>query len=126
MVRQGQLVCLPPAHGLRRLRDRDGRDWPYTRSYLSLAEHYGFWYQTLVHSLNTAGVHGGSRAVPGKFGARAAGLLEYLDEQHYGVKLSDDDLHRVVLWLDCNSEFLGAYEDAVAQARGEVVHPSLE
>ncbi len=107
------------------VRDRDGRDWPYTRSYLSLAEDYGFWYQTLVHSLNTAGVHGGSRVVPGKFGARAAKLLDYLDEQHYGVKLSDEDLHRMVLWLDCNSEFLGAYENAEAQARGELVAPRL-
>ncbi len=107
------------------LRDRDGRDWPYTRSYLSLAEHYGFWYQTLVHSLNTAGVHGGSRAVPGKFGARAAKLLDFLDERHYGVELSDEELHRIVLWLDCNSEFLGAYENPEAQARGELVTPRL-
>jgi hypothetical protein len=30
------------------------------------------------------------------------------------------------LWLDCNSEFLGAYEDPAAQARGEIVKPSLE
>jgi len=34
-------------------------------------------------------------------------------------------LHRITLWLDCNSEFLGAYENAPAQARGEVVHPEL-
>jgi len=107
------------------VRDRDGRDWPYARSYLSLAEHYGFWFQTLVHSLNTAGVHGGSRVVPGKFGARAAKLLDYLDQRHYGVNLSDEDRHRIVLWLDCNSEFLGAYEDAEAQARGELVVPRL-
>lgn len=107
------------------LRDRDGRDWPYTRSYLSLAERYGFWFQTLVHSLNTAGVHGGSRVVPGKFGARAAKLLDYLDQQHYGVKLSDAERHRIILWLDCNSEFLGAYEEPDAQARGELVTPGL-
>jgi hypothetical protein len=108
------------------VRDRDGRHWPYTRSYHNLAEHYGFWFQTLVNSLNTAGVHGGSRVVPGKFGARAARLLDYLDERHYGVKLPEDDLHRIVLWLDCNSEFLGAYENAEAQARGEFVVPRLD
>jgi hypothetical protein len=32
----------------------------------------------------------------------------------------------VTLWLDCNSEFLGAYENPQAQARGEVVKPALE
>ena len=51
--------------------------------------------------------------------------MEYLDEGHYGVKLSDEDLHRMVLWLDCNSEFLGAYERPEAQARGELVSPVL-
>ena len=107
------------------VRDRDGRDWPYTRSYHNLAEQYGFWYQTLVNSLNTAGVHGGSRAIPGRFGARASKLVEYLDDRHYGVKMSHEDFHRVTLWLDCNSEFFGAYENPEAQARGERVEPSL-
>ncbi|MCP4785803.1 MAG: hypothetical protein GY878_19850 [Fuerstiella sp.] len=108
------------------VRDRDGRDWPFTRSYNNLAKEYGFWFQTLINSLNAGGHHGGSRVVPGKFGARASKLLEYLDERHYGVKLSQKDFHRVTLWLDCNSEFLGAYEDPQAQARGQLVKPSLE
>jgi len=107
------------------VRDRDGREWPYTRSYLSLAERYGFWYQTLISSLDLPGHHGGSRVVPGRFGARAAELLNYLDQRHYGVKLSEEELHRLVLWLDCNSEFLGAYENADVQARGEPVAPLL-
>jgi hypothetical protein len=121
----GQQKAIDLSGTVQYLRDRDGRHWPYTRSYLNLAEHYGFWFQTLVHSLNTAGVHGGSRAVPGKFGARAARLLDYLDERHYGVKLTDEELHRIVLWLDCNSEFLGAYENPEAQARGQLVSPGL-
>ncbi len=36
----------------------------------------------------------------GKFGARAARLLDYLDTRHYGVELPDEDFHRMVLWLD--------------------------
>jgi hypothetical protein len=71
-------------------------------------------------------VHGGARTIPGQFGAKAAPLLKFLDESHYDVKLSPQDFARVALWLDCNSEFLGAYEDAVAQVRGELVQPSLE
>jgi hypothetical protein len=97
----------------------------FTRSYHSLAGKYGFYFHVQNGSIN-AGVHGGSRTVAGQFGARAARLLPYLDERHYGVKLSPEDFHRVTLWLDCNSEFLGAYEDAAAQARGELVRPSLD
>ncbi len=37
------------------VRDRDGRNWPYTQSYISLAEEYGFWFQTLINSLNATG-----------------------------------------------------------------------
>ncbi|MFQ5808115.1 MAG: discoidin domain-containing protein [Armatimonadota bacterium] len=96
----------------------------FTRSYNNLAGKYGFYFHVRNGSINT-GVHGGSRTTPGKFGARAAPLLEYLDQRHYGVKLSQDDFHRLVLWLDCNSEFYGAYENTEAQARGEVVWPSL-
>ena len=101
--------------------DRNG----FTRSYNNLAGKYGFYFHVSNGSIKT-GVHGGSRSIAGAFGAKAAPLLKYLDKSHYGVKLSEEDFHRLVLWLDCNSEFLGAYEDAAAQARGELVQPSLE
>jgi len=101
--------------------DRNG----FTRSYNNLAGKYGFYFHVTNGSVNT-GVHGGVRSIAGQFGARAAPLLKYLDQSHYGVKLSEEDFHRIVLWLDCNSEFLGAYEDAAAQARGQPVQPSLE
>ncbi len=100
-----------------------GHGW--SRSYTSLAGKYGFYFHVSNGSINT-GVHGGSRTIPGRFGAKAAPLLKYLGEEHYGVKLSDEDFHRISLWLDCNSEFYGAYENTVAQSRGEVVLPTLE
>ena len=99
-------------------------DYGWTRSYTNLAAKYGFYFHAAKGSINS-GVHGGSRTTPGQFGARAAGLLEYLDQRHYGVKLSEEDFHRLTLWLDCNSEFYGAYEKPELQARGEVVYPSL-
>jgi hypothetical protein len=98
--------------------------YKFTRSYNNLAPGYGFYFHAFNRSINS-GVHGGSRTIPGKFGAQAAKLLKYLDQQHYGVNLSEEDFHRVVLWLDCNSEFYGAYENTEAQARGELVEPSL-
>jgi hypothetical protein len=102
----------------------EGR-YGWTRSYANLAERYGFYYHVANGSIN-AGVHGGARTVPGQFGAKAAPLLKYLSPDHYGVNLPREDLERMILWLDLNSEFFGAYENIEAQARGEVVFPTLE
>jgi hypothetical protein len=98
----------------------------YTRSYNSLAEEYGFYFH--AHSswfIGSSPASAASRTNAGQFGARASKLLDYLDPSHYGVDLSEEDFRRIVLWLDCNSEFLGAYENAEAQARGELVTPRL-
>jgi hypothetical protein len=67
-----------------------------------------------------------SRSIPGKFGAAESKLLKLLAKGHYDVRLSPEDAHRVALWLDCNSDFYGAYENTAAQARGEVVRPKIE
>jgi hypothetical protein len=67
-----------------------------------------------------------ARTIPGKFGARASKLVQLLDKGHYDVKLSPEEFHRITLWLDCNSDFFGAYEDTESQARGEVVKPTLQ
>jgi hypothetical protein len=96
----------------------------WTRSYNNLAGKYGFYFHVSNGSINQ-GVHGGSRTTPGRFGAKASKLLEYMDEQHYGVKLSEEDFHRLTLWLDCNSEFYGSYENTIAQAKGQIVWPTL-
>jgi hypothetical protein len=97
----------------------------WTRSYANLAAKYGFYFHVSNGSINT-GVHGGSRTIPGQFGARASELTKYLSKEHYGVDLSAEDRHRLTLWLDCNSEFFGSYENTEAQARGEIVWPTLE
>ena len=116
-----------PCHEKEKALDLDGavEAGGLTRSYLALAGKYGFWFDVTNGAIKT-GAHGGSRTVPGRFGARAAPLLGYLDEGHHGMRLPPEDFVRIALWLDCNSEFLGAYEEAPAQARGEVVRPSLE
>ncbi len=62
-----------------------------------------------------------AETVPGKFGARASRLFEMLEKGHHDVKLSPEDLHRITLWLDCNSDFYGAYDHIQEQARGEIV-----
>jgi hypothetical protein len=81
----------------------------WSQSYLQLAPRYAFYFDVNNGSINRS-VHGGSRTVVGKFGARASQLMEYLDARHYGVSLSPEERYRVTLWLDCNSEFYGSYE----------------
>jgi hypothetical protein len=97
----------------------------FSRSYTNLASSFGFYYDSTNGSMHRAG-RGGVRTEPGRFGARAARLIGYLDAEHYGVSLSDDEYRRIIVWLDANSDFLGAYEDVEAQQRGEVVWPSLD
>lgn len=67
-----------------------------------------------------------ARTIPGKFGARASRLLAHLDKGHHDVKLTPQELHRLIVWLDSNSDFYGAYEDTDAQSRGQVVRPRIE
>ncbi len=68
----------------------------------------------------------GSRSIPGKIGARASKLYQLLGKGHHEVVLSDEEMRRIVIWLDCNSNFYGAYLDIEKQARGELVLPSLQ
>ena len=89
----------------------------YYASYVSLAPKYGTWkYDTVLDS------------TPGKVGARASKLYELLEKGHYDVKLSEEDMHRITVWLDSYSPFYGVYEPEAgkAQLRGEVVRPTLE
>lgn len=70
--------------------------------------------------------HGGSRSVPGKHGAYGAPLLKYLYKDHYDLELTDQERRRITMWLDCNSNELGAYHDEEAQRRGEIVWPVFD
>jgi len=87
-----------------------------------------FWYpsyRSLRPYTNIAHL-GESETVPGKFGARASKLLALLQAGHHGVKLPPEDLHRLTLWMDCNSEFYGSQTDPAGQAMGKIVQPTKE
>lgn len=68
------------------------------------------------------------RTRPGQFGARASKLIEMLDKGHHDVKLSEEDFHRLTLWIDCCSMFYGVFEKepGEAQLRGEIARAVLE
>ncbi|MHC4535958.1 MAG: HzsA-related protein [Planctomycetota bacterium] len=86
-------------------------------SYHSLAPEYGFWQYGGRH-----------RTIPGKFGARVSKLYKLLQDGHYDVELSEEEMHRITVWLDSCSIFYGVYEKAggIAQLEGKVVYPTLE
>lgn len=79
------------------------------------------------------GKHGGNGAlissnkrsysIPGQDGACASKLYPILKKGHYDVQLTPEEMRRITLWLDCNSNFYGAYMETEKQARGEIVKP---
>ena len=106
--------------------DLSGGGEGWSHSYQTLAENYGFYFNVFNGSFNDPVPIGGSRTIPGKFGAIASPLFKMLEKGHKGVDLPADDLYRLTLWLDCNSDFYGSYENTEAQSRGEIVLPTLE
>lgn len=62
-------------------------------------------------------------SIPGKIGARVSKLYNMLLKGHKDVKLSPEEMRRITCWLDCNSVFYGAYQEAPAQAQGARVWP---
>jgi hypothetical protein len=67
----------------------------------------------------------GSRSPAGQIGARASRLLPYLEPTHHKVKLTPSERRRITLWLDCNSNFYGAYHELRAQGEGQRVEPEV-
>jgi hypothetical protein len=64
-------------------------------------------------------------SLPGQVGAQASKLYPLLLAGHYDVKLTPEEMRRITLWLDCNSNFYGAYAETDRQARGEIVAPKV-
>jgi hypothetical protein len=63
---------------------------------------------------------------PGKFGAYASPLYAMLLKGHHDVKLTDEEMHRLVLFMESNASFLGHDHDARGQADGWIIYPILQ
>jgi len=101
-------------------------------SYRSLARHDRvFSCPGENPALEVVGV-GGSRTTPGKFGAHASGLMLALRSkpQHKKIKLTPDELRRITLWLDLNSNEIGwiGNDRSVikAQKEGKAIWPPVD
>jgi hypothetical protein len=101
---------------------------PKDMSHEGLRE-YTFWFSGAMWQdmcSPYSGIHGGSRTIPGRFGARYCRLGKALmDDTHKDV-ISPEDRHKIIVWIECNSLRLGAYTREVAQMRGELVWPELD
>lgn len=111
----------PEAPDLRKGDWENNPDYRYT-SYDNLRE-YAFFFGSFRNEYDPWTT---PRTIPGRFGARASKLYEILKKGHYDVKLSKEDFHCITLWLDCNSDFFGSYENTEAQAKADIVQPILE
>jgi uncharacterized protein (DUF2267 family) len=102
---------------------------PPNMSYQSLESYAAFWpshaSEYLCPDIETP-IYGGSRFLPGKFGAHFSKLLPYLNSSHYNVALTNDEFRRITLWLDCNSNELGDYFDSTGQRNGKLVWPRID
>jgi hypothetical protein len=102
---------------------------PPDMSYEKLKEGYTFWFSgAMSGDMTTAysGVHGGSRSIPGRFGARNSKIGQALLTAAHRQAVPAEDRHQVILWLDCNSLRLGSYIREAAQLKGELVWPALD
>jgi hypothetical protein len=112
---------VPKAPDLRKGDWKEKPDYRYT-SYENLRK-YAFFFGSFRNEYDPWTT---PRTIPGRFGARASKLYKLLKHEHHDLILSKEDLHRITLWLDCNSDFFGSYENTEAQAKAEIVQPMLE
>ncbi len=102
---------------------------PQDMSYAALRDDYTFWFSGgMFTDMISAysGTRGGSRTMPGRFGARASKIGQAMLRPPHTDAVTTEDRRQVIQWLDCNSLRLGSYDDEEAQLRGELVWPSLD
>ncbi len=97
---------------------------PTSSTYQDLKE-YAFWFHGGGNGNINDPIAGGSRTIPGYFGAHYSKMGTALLSSHRD-RITEEEFGRVCLWLDANSNELGAYHDTVAQRSGELVWPALD
>ena len=97
----------------------------YYASFVSLAQPYGFTTYGSNRDWNSPKFY---RTTPGEFGARASKLYALLKKGHHDVKLTEDEMSRIVIWLDSVCQFYGVYEKEGGdiQFAGGLAQPTLQ
>jgi hypothetical protein len=71
-------------------------------------------------------IYGGSRTIPGYYGARVSVLGREAHAAWRAGTMSDADYRTLTLWLDCHSLRLGAFHAEAAQMAGDLVWPRMD
>jgi hypothetical protein len=64
--------------------------------------------------------------IPGQFGAKGSKLFAMLEAGHGKVKLTDEEMLRLTIWMDSNGLFHGHEQELQAQAEGKIVPPMMQ
>lgn len=82
---------------------------PYTKAYAALSQRvpYSAWGSSAFYPNNAEPL-----THPDQFGARASPLMKKLTAGHKDVKLSPEDVERLVTWMDANALFYGTFNPA--------------
>ncbi|MDO5554742.1 MAG: hypothetical protein Q4G68_13370 [Planctomycetia bacterium] len=99
---------------------------PFTQEYESLRPYVYYFSGGMRGKTVNCGPHGGSRSRPGRVGASESKLGTILFDENHLTSVSDEDRHRIILWLDANAPRLGAFRDEERQKQGELVWPVLD
>jgi len=91
----------------------------------NLSKYRFYFHGTGGHS-GVGRIHGGYRTIAGRFGALHTGIAKVLLRKHHRAALSMKEINRITLWVDANSNELGAYYDEGKQRAGEVVWPLID
>jgi hypothetical protein len=90
---------------------------------------YGYFFTG--GAMCTIYLHQGSRTLPGRFGARESRMGKALLSSTHQAALKNgaikaEDFRKVIVWLDGNSDELGAFNRAADQKLGKRVWPDLD
>jgi len=116
---------------------REKGDGPQYMSYDSLAGNRKsdlkeFGYLFFFHGSGNGNIGnknvGGSRTIPGYFGARYSRMGKKLMEPAHRERLTNDEFSTIMTWLDCNSMKYGTYQekDQDREEAGELVWPEYD
>jgi hypothetical protein len=93
-------------------------------------EKWAFYFHGSSTALTLTQDHGGTRTIPGYFGARQSLMGKALLKTHIPEKrVSADGLRRVIVWLDANSQELASFKNPDAQRaypQTRVIWPEID
>ena len=98
---------------------------PAKMDYGSLRD-YVFYFAGGMSGSTVLPIHGGSRTIPGRFGARASKMGQAMLSAPHKEHVSREDYRKIVLWIDANSLQFTAFDEVDKQLRGELVWPTLD